>query len=77
MKRSSVLMRILLTALFCVLLLAGTLVHAQEATSEPAAVSTEVPTGGVTTLVLLLGLGAVFLVGAGMIARSNFKQDAK
>jgi hypothetical protein len=68
------LIRILMLTILCALLLAGALAYAQETPTGEAAA--EVPTGGVTTLVLLMGLGAVTLVGAGMIARNNFKQDS-
>ncbi len=50
-----------------------TAVPTEEAAEPPA----EVPTGGVTTLVLLMGLGAVVAVGGLMITRNNFNQNPK
>jgi hypothetical protein len=48
---------------------------AQEATPEAApaaAETTEAPPAGLSTLILLLGAGAVLLVGGVMVARDRF-----
>lgn len=57
------------------LLLTALPAFAQEATPEAApatAETTEAPPAGLSTLILLLGAGAVLLVGGVMVARDRF-----
>lgn len=56
------------------LLLVALPVFAQEAAPEaaPAAEAAETAPAGVSTLVLLMGAGAVLLVGGVMVARDRF-----
>jgi hypothetical protein len=70
--------RVLLMTLLCTALLAGTLTYAQEEPASETAAETdaEFPTGGVTTLVLLIGLGAVAGVGFVWMSRGSFRQDS-
>ena len=62
---------LLTTLLLCSLLLAVPLAYAEDApgSGEPVAPI------GVTTLILLLGLGAVFAVGPNPLARGSYKGE--
>lgn len=64
----------LILVLLCAMLLTvASATFAQEApNAETPTSSTEAP-AGLGTLVLLMGLGAVVLVGGVMVARENFK----
>lgn len=62
------------TLLIIVLLLALPLTAALAATEETAQEAPQSPFG-LTAFVLLLGIGAVVVVGGAMLARDNFRDD--
>lgn len=67
--------RLLLALLLGSFLLAMPLtMTAQDA--EPAAEETSTVPGGVSTLMFLLGVGAIIIVGGAMLARDNFKSES-
>ena len=45
--------------------------------AEAAAVDAAAVPGGVSTLMFLLGIGAIVLVGGAMLARDSFQSDNK
>ena len=45
--------------------------------AEAAAVDAATVPGGVSTLMFLLGIGAIVLVGGAMLARDSFQSDNK
>ncbi len=61
-----------LTLLAISLLLAVPLTFAQ----EEAAAETEAAAPGISTLVFLLGAGAIVIVGSTMLARDTFQSDS-
>ncbi|NWF67971.1 MAG: hypothetical protein HXY40_02680 [Chloroflexi bacterium] len=73
MKTRAVFFRIMLLALLCAALLGGTLAYAQEEGVPPGVEQPAFP--GLSVLVLLLGGGAVTLVGLSMIAREYYRQN--
>jgi hypothetical protein len=60
----------------CLMLLTASLAFAQETApaSGESAASDSAP--GITTLVVLLGVGAIIVVGGAMLARDNFREES-
>lgn len=78
MRKSLDVRKLLVLALLFVALFTPVTTYAQEeaAAGEPAVAEEAAPPPGLGTLMLLIGVGAVALVGGAMMARDSFKGDS-
>lgn len=71
--------KVLLVGLVCALLLMPAVMTAQEEATTETATSQEASANpiGVTSLIFLMGAGAIVVVGGAMLARDSYREDAE